>query len=200
MKTESTGGYHDAVRARQQQRNVRPARSRSLERGEPRPQLARFDPACRHHPRRRVAHHPTTRSGSACDAGRHGSGGGAWREPRCTPRDLWAGPGAGPVHMARRACFMRYAHDVLSRRNFHQVAVVVGRGGLTPKLSCKRSTQYAARLVARDSIAIGGNRNASADLALVGCSDTLDRRRHTSLSLRERRLPTVILTVVSLRQ
>src|SRR5688572_32887049 len=33
------------------------------------------------------------------------------------------------------------------------------RGGLTPKLSCKRSTQYAAHLFGCTSILIGGNRN-----------------------------------------
>jgi hypothetical protein len=45
---------------------------------------------------------------------------------------------------------------------------------LTPKLSCKRSAQCAAHQLACDSISIGENRNASADLALVSCSDTLD--------------------------
>jgi hypothetical protein len=47
---------------------------------------------------------------------------------------------------------------------------------LTPKLNCNRSTEYAAHLPAFDSNSIGGNRNVSADLALVSCSDTLDIR------------------------
>jgi hypothetical protein len=46
--------------------------------------------------------------------------------------------------------------------------------GLTPKLSCKRPTEYAAHLLACDSISIGGTAMTSDDFALVSCSDSLD--------------------------
>jgi hypothetical protein len=45
---------------------------------------------------------------------------------------------------------------------------------LRPKFSCKRSTTHAAHLLACGTDAMGGNRNASTTLALVGCNATLD--------------------------
>ena len=58
--------------------------------------------------------------------------------------------------------YRNHANDTVSR--------------LTLKLSCKRSTQYAAHpllaLASRQAL----NRNASDDLALVGCSASLARR------------------------
>ena len=51
---------------------------------------------------------------------------------------------------------------------------------LTPKLSCKRSAQYAAHQRGCTSIAIGGNRNASDVSALASCSVSLGGRRATN--------------------
>jgi hypothetical protein len=49
-----------------------------------------------------------------------------------------------------------------------------GYSGLTPKLNCKRLAPYASHQPECTRNAIGGTPLASAALALVSCSDTLD--------------------------